>query len=389
MDAATRNRIFNHILQGELGQALDLLSNIYKEKNNQKFKNVLLLRARLHEIENQYKIQSIINAGEYEQARNKIIIGIQELLNEPTSSYTHPIKEVWNKRYTPILMIIGLVIIVVLILNSGLQKNNPPPVGQLPATESPTGQTEDQDEKEAAAWQKAQSAHTTKAYQRYLDTYPHGQYAVMAEQKIAALATEKELWQKVVQDNTVEGYREYLSQFADGRYSQQAKEKIDELDRNAISAALSIMPITDLKANSSRSYELQSLLKEGSKMYTDRKYICQNIPSNLQGAFYIASPNEDKWIRENNAMLSFTANRKIRVYVAYDERYGQVPKWLNAYVKSEQKITAYYNDGNTGNYDFNLYHLIADKGHTIEMGGNYALTEDYNGGMYFVILEAI
>lgn len=62
--------------------------------------------------------------------------------------------------------------------------------------------------------------------------------------------------------------------------------------------------------------------------YTDRAYRFTSLPTALEGACQIKTPNDDK--QSDDAMyLSFTVTNPARVYLAYDERTTALPSSPN------------------------------------------------------------
>jgi len=145
---------------------------------------------------------------------------------------------------------------------------------------------------DGAAWQAAEKANTTAAYQAYLSEYPKGLYAAAARVKLASLSSPSEapaapasvpaaaaarpkaeataaedrdtaLWQQVQASGTREYYETYLREFPRGKYvalarselkrlAAQEKEQQAQLERQAWEKAQQI--------NSEQSY--QSYLAE-------------------------------------------------------------------------------------------------------------------------------
>lgn len=95
-------------------------------------------------------------------------------------------------------------------------------------------------------WRGAQQANSIEAYQSYLNRYPKGQYAELAEASIKKLkgapssavqrgagsdatAIELALWETVSDSDDANEYREYLRQFPNGRFAAIAKNRIQAL----------------------------------------------------------------------------------------------------------------------------------------------------------------
>jgi serine/threonine protein kinase len=112
------------------------------------------------------------------------------------------------------------------------------------------------DTKDEQAWQQAGGSGTLAAYNKYLELFPKGHYAVEAAGKVEQLKAEEEkrrkaaeaekkrqaekerqaaekrdeeAWQRAQQTNTPTGYAEYLKN-PGGKYRTQAQAKKDELE---------------------------------------------------------------------------------------------------------------------------------------------------------------
>jgi DnaJ-domain-containing protein 1 len=95
--------------------------------------------------------------------------------------------------------------------------------------------------KDAAAWVKAARNGTRSSYEAYLDAQPEGQYVALARRKIAALsATEATAqkdkdhaaWRKANRERTPRAYGAYLEAYPDGQYASIAQETLDRGDQS-------------------------------------------------------------------------------------------------------------------------------------------------------------
>jgi hypothetical protein len=94
-------------------------------------------------------------------------------------------------------------------------------------------------------------------------------------------------------------------------------------------------PIVDkIKAASGMEYRLGSGgLRAGVTYYLDRDFTVVSLPRQLEGAAWIMTANEDKW-STGATFLTFTANRPVTVWLAWDSRGDQTkggvsPPWLS------------------------------------------------------------
>ncbi len=95
--------------------------------------------------------------------------------------------------------------------------------------------------KDAAAWVKAARNGTRSSYEAYLDAQPEGQYVALARRKIAALsATEATAqkdkdhaaWRKANRERTPRAYGAYLEAYPNGQYASIAQETLDRGDQS-------------------------------------------------------------------------------------------------------------------------------------------------------------
>ncbi|WP_164849873.1 Kelch repeat-containing protein [Mucilaginibacter limnophilus] len=94
--------------------------------------------------------------------------------------------------------------------------------------------------------------------------------------------------------------------------------------------------ISDVSAVSGKNYEVAQL-NTAVIYYTDRGYKITALPSDLVGAEFIKTPNDDKLNTTTN-LLTFTLNQSATVYVAYDPRATTLPAWLSNWKKLTDKI---------------------------------------------------
>jgi hypothetical protein len=134
--------------------------------------------------------------------------------------------------------------------------------------------------------------------------------------------------------------------------------------------------ITNVAANSSNTYELAENLSVGDVYYTDRTFVIESLPDDLQDAEYIRTPNNDKALTTAD-LLSFDLTKDATVYVAYDSRATDLPLWMEGYELAGWIIT-------TSDVTLKVYAKSYTAGH-VTLGGNRAGGGSGAGSNYFVI----
>jgi len=132
------------------------------------------------------------------------------------------------------------------------------------------------------------------------------------------------------------------------------------------------LTINNLEAASGKEYQINyNSLDKGSKQYIDRDYLFDYIPDFLRKKTYIKTAGNDKMINENKLCFSFETNVPITVYIVYADKLKILPKWLEGYNNTRDKITR--QDSNTSNLKgiFSLFSKDFEAG-KINLGGNLA-----------------
>jgi len=129
---------------------------------------------------------------------------------------------------------------------------------------------------------------------------------------------------------------------------------------------------------------LPGFLGPGDRYYADRDYRLVAVPSELLGALWIRTVNDDK-SAETERFLSFVTSRPITVYVGFDPRARKPPDWLDGWTRTAAKIEV------AGEVirRFDVYRRDFEPGRVI-LGGTSAPGADWgNGGRshYIVALE--
>ena len=132
------------------------------------------------------------------------------------------------------------------------------------------------------------------------------------------------------------------------------------------------LTIINLEVASGKEYQINyNSLDKGSKQYIDRDYLFDYIPGFLRKETYIKTAGNDKMINENELCFSFETNVPITVYIVYADKLKILPKWLEGYNNTRDKITR--QDSNTSNLKgiFSLFSKDFEAG-KINLGGNLA-----------------
>jgi hypothetical protein len=77
-------------------------------------------------------------------------------------------------------------------------------------------------------WQAARRADTEQAYQRFLTSFPDGEFASQAQARVRELQ-EAEDWQKAMRADTAAAYQEFVTRHPQGRNSDEARIRIGNL----------------------------------------------------------------------------------------------------------------------------------------------------------------
>jgi SPOR domain len=74
-------------------------------------------------------------------------------------------------------------------------------------------------------WETARRADTLEAYQRFLQTYPDGEFASQAQARMRELQESSD-WQEAMQADTADAYQQFLSQHPQGRMADEARIRL-------------------------------------------------------------------------------------------------------------------------------------------------------------------
>jgi hypothetical protein len=118
-------------------------------------------------------------------------------------------------------------------------------------------------------------------------------------------------------------------------------------------------------------------------VYSDRGYTYSGVSPALIGATYLATPNNDAEIEENDYQLVLTINRPSTVLVAFSDGYSTRPGWLQAFNDTGLDLTFADQKGNT--VILSVYARPYPAGQVV-LGGNTPVGSDRHS-MYTVVIQ--
>lgn len=89
-------------------------------------------------------------------------------------------------------------------------------------------------------WETARAADTIASYERFLKSFPQGEFSGQAQARATELREARD-WKRAVATNTLAGYQQFVAQYPDGRMSDEARIRIE-------SFTLTVAPPLDLPA---------------------------------------------------------------------------------------------------------------------------------------------
>jgi len=124
----------------------------------------------------------------------------------------------------------------------------------------------------------------------------------------------------------------------------------------------------------------QNLLEAGDAYYIDRTYTLTSIPALLQNGIWIMTANADK-SNSSDSYLSFTVDRNVTIYVAYDPRATSLPNWMGGFTDTGRTLGV----TDPGTSFLRLYRKNYPNG-TVTLGGNRAAGASGANSNYLVIV---
>lgn len=150
------------------------------------------------------------------------------------------------------------------------------------------------------------------------------------------------------------GWREDTEGYPEGFYVNWIKATKPVSEKSVKEKPVEDQLITQVSAVSGKSYKVAKLTS-GVKLYTDRDYLVQSVPSYLEGASFIQTANDDKYKTANTFLTAFY-KKSVVVYVGYDPRSKTIPAWLSTWTKTTDRI----NTTDPGTSYLNVYSKVLD-----------------------------
>jgi hypothetical protein len=135
------------------------------------------------------------------------------------------------------------------------------------------------------------------------------------------------------------------------------------------------LELTNVSVASGKKYEVVEGLDNGEYSYIDRSYTYQQIPDKLVGAIFIKTANNDKKISDDR-FITFTVNKTIKIFIAYDDRNTSQPSWLSGFTNTGLKLI-------TSDVTMGLYEKQYAAGN-VTLGAN----DSISGNMYTIIITS-
>jgi hypothetical protein len=147
------------------------------------------------------------------------------------------------------------------------------------------------------------------------------------------------------------------------------------------------LEVSNITVTSHREYMVvKEGLQNGARVYIDREYVYDNIPSLLEGATYIKTAAEDKCLTDPASFyFFFTINRPSTIYITHDDKYSNKPTWMEGFERTDFFVRSTNQRDVNATYRLWKKHVFAG---TIELGSNIPGTCQVlgNHGMYTVII---
>lgn len=127
-------------------------------------------------------------------------------------------------------------------------------------------------------WESARRADTLEAYQRFLQSYPDGEFASQAQARVRELQEVSD-WQKAMQVDTADAYQEFLNRYPQGRMSDEARIRLGNI-------ALALTP-SDTPSDSPTTTAPQAAASAAAPATDARAASPQVAPVAREGAYRI------------------------------------------------------------------------------------------------------
>jgi hypothetical protein len=151
---------------------------------------------------------------------------------------------------------------------------------------------------------------------------------------------------------------------------------------NAGSPGQDRVKISNIISSSGSWYGVsENRVTSGSRAWSDREAILSHVPDFLSGAVQILTANADKFYKEVT-FLSFNISDDADIFVAYDDRYESVPRWLREFQRTRYKVTFSFG---SQDYPMTLFKKRF-RGGAVELGAPISNQERGNYSMYLVFV---
>ncbi|WP_024860453.1 SpaA isopeptide-forming pilin-related protein [Ruminococcus flavefaciens] len=119
-----------------------------------------------------------------------------------------------------------------------------------------------------------------------------------------------------------------------------------------------------LDTDNASDWSVQKQFDTQSNLYGDRLIKAGNVPNYLLGAEYLRTADDSKSCTGN--LCTFTAGSDADIYVAWDDRSGPKPSWLNGWVT----LTDTFTTATTPPVTMTLFKKTVSQGDTVTLGSN-------------------
>ena len=128
--------------------------------------------------------------------------------------------------------------------------------------------------------------------------------------------------------------------------------------------------VTRVTAASGKAYQIApGGAVTGGRQYIDRDYRFDYVPALVRGQTHILTAGNDKMIDEHAPCLRIELGAAATVYVVYADKLRVLPRWLEGYCDTREKITRTDSNPSTLKGIFTLFAQACDAG-VVTLYGN-------------------
>ena len=142
--------------------------------------------------------------------------------------------------------------------------------------------------------------------------------------------------------------------------------------------------IGGLHSLSKKSYTTHFPVRAGVRPYIDRNFSYKKLPPELINSVLIQTANEDKFSSDRQTLITFSVDKPVTLYVAYDKRYRNRPGWLGNFQATGAEALV---DAGGGSITQVLYKRRFPAGR-LKLGGNLPAGQRENFSMYSLFVAA-